>query len=134
MFNAKLFRHSLLLLLIIAVLFQVSEILHLSWTFWWFDMVLHFLGGFWVGMIVFLIWNHYFGISALSRVKVIVLVIAGTLLVGIAWEVFELYFGVTSLSDGAEYNTDTLSDLVLDVCGGFFATLYAYNLESKNTL
>lgn len=133
MFNTRLFKHSFALLVIIAVLFQITETFYLSWTFWWFDMVLHFLGGFWVSMVMFLFWNHYFRVLAIDRLKSVAIVLVGTILIGVTWEIFELCLGVTLVSDTV-YWSDTFSDLAMDILGGFFGILYSQKLVHKNIL
>jgi len=95
-------------------------------------MILHFLGGFWVSTVVFLFWNHYFSASTTGWLKIVTIILVWTFLIGIAWEIFELYFEVTSFSDGLAYWRDTASDLSMDIIGGIFGSLYSIRLNKIN--
>ena len=48
------------------------------------------------------------------------------ILVGVLWEIFELHFGITLLSDGIIYIRDTASDLIMDISGGLLGVVYSY--------
>jgi uncharacterized membrane protein YjdF len=89
---------------------------------WWFDVVMHFAGGFWVAMLaLFLIREHSF-----DNLILLWLVLGLVMLIGVAWEFME--FGLNHFVGGwAErifYQTnieDTLGDLIADICGGLVA-------------
>jgi hypothetical protein len=88
----------------------------LYWRFRWFDMPMHFLGGFlvvsavlWCVTFIPLPW-------ALSKLNRPALALASALIIGIAWEVFEYTAGITRGEPG--YWFDTLHDLALDLFGG----------------
>ena len=88
------------------------------WSIWWFDMPMHFLGGFWLGL--FLIW--LFPLEKMSG-KMIFKIILGVLLIGIFWEIFEVIVNNNTLQ--LPFNTlDTLSDIFFDLAGGTFAVFY----------
>jgi hypothetical protein len=120
----RLFKHTFLLLVIIGLLNWVGTYLYLYWTIWWFDMLMHFISGLEVGMAAVLIWQYFYP-TKIRLTKKMAIGVLGGLTVGLLWEAYELYFGITTLSDGVAYYTDTVSDLILDLCGGFFAGLYA---------
>ena len=108
-----------LVLIIVGVLDWVGIWLQLFWTVSWYDIPVHFLGGFWVGsMVVWFISQRKSQVS-LSYRKLFVTVLAWTILVGLLWEVFELAIGVTSFLDGFNYVSDTSKDLLMDTLGGF---------------
>ena len=90
---------------------------HWYYSLPWFDMLMHFLGGLWLGLAF--VWLYPAGTSYLK-------IIAGVLLVGIFWEIFELivnnYFPNEPLDWG-----DTLSDLSFDMLGGGVAVFYLIN-------
>lgn len=95
-------------------------------------MVMHFLAGLCVAMGGISVWLYIFNKTYLSRYKNIFIGLFFVVVVGLLWEVFELNYDITFFSDGAEYWTDTISDLVLDISGGVAGVLYAYYLENKN--
>ena len=80
----------------------------LYWKFQWFDLMTHFLGGIWAAL--FFYWVD----SAFGRASNLLLVVGSALLLGMAWEVFELAAGI---SNAPNYVSDTLIDLLMDILG-----------------
>lgn len=99
---------------------MVATKFFLYYSISWFDMMMHFLGGLWVGL--FFIW--FFppkDTSFVSIVKIFLFV----LFVGILWEFFELY--VNNFLARMSFNPrDTLSDIFFDLGGGLLAVLYLF--------
>lgn len=95
----------------------------------WFDMLMHFLGGLWLG----LAWVWFLSSQSLRlspepkalalTAKSILQIILLVLLVGILWEVFEFFVDETIAKNGFDL-ADTLSDLLFDSLGGFSAIFY----------
>ena len=87
-------------------------------SIWYFDIIMHFLGGIWVGFMI--IW--FLKIKLISS-KTILQIILGVFLIGVLWEFFEII-----LNDYTTQNPfnilDTVSDIFCDLAGGTFATLY----------
>lgn len=127
--NKRLFRDTAILFVVIGVLDFLANKLYLYWTTWWMDMILHFLSGGVVAMTVILVLSS---LSWLSRRHVIASVIFSVLTVGLVWELFELWFEVTSLADGIVYWTDTSSDIFLDLLGGFLGMKYSFYILNKH--
>ncbi len=125
--DTTLFKHTFMSLVVVAVLDIVAIKLHLFWSFSWFDMPVHFMGGFCVALasVWMVSYNSHF--KVLYR-NIFFISLCGALCVGVAWEIFELYFGITFLSDGILYIRDTGSDLSMDVLGGLFGSWYAFSL------
>ena len=126
MLKSRLFKHAFVLLVVVAVLNLLAETLYLNWTLNGFDKILHLLSGTCVAMAVFLYFK--FKPADRSKTKMILTTVLTVFLVGILWEIYELYFGITSLSDGIAYVTDTLSDMAMDIIGGFFGSLYSLRM------
>ena len=76
--------------------------------------MMHLLGGTWIAMtLVGLEYLHKLPVKLnLFRVMLVVLGI------GLAWEIYELFFGLTLTAQGG-YLADTLSDLFFDLIGGY---------------
>ena len=108
----------------------VGDIFHLKWSIWWYDIPLHFLGGSLVAMSVVLLW-HFLYLNTVHKNAIVLTAVFSALTVGIVWEIYELYFGITSLSDGWYYYFDTIKDLVVDVCGAVLASVYSLKLISR---
>ena len=131
--DTPLFKQTVTLLLIIAVLDLMAFIFYLHWTIWWYDVLLHFLSGVCVAMATVMFWNHFRVASQTSVLKMIFIALLGTFIVGFLWEVYELSLGATSFLEGVAYWRDTASDLIMDTSGGFFGALYAYELTDKSS-
>src|SRR3989344_1124565 len=102
----------LVTLAILATLPLIGLEYHFYWRFIWLDTISHALGGAWAAF--FLFWlRSYFGHG-----PSIVWGIAGALILGVIWEVFEL---VAGLVPEANYALDTSIDLLMDVIGGAVA-------------
>lgn len=133
MVKNKLYRNTFWLLFFIGVLNLFATYLYLYWTSSWFDLLMHFLGGFWVAMVVVSLWA-VFNKNKIVYPKIFSVILWVTV-VGVLWEIFELSIGATELSDGIRFIADTLSDIVMDIIGGLVGTKYSYylmNLKNKN--
>ncbi len=130
MLRKPLFRSAFGLLLVIWAIFIIGYEFSLNYFFWWYDCILHFLSGGCVAMGTIWLWDYFFPTN--NKHKLILVGFIGTLIVGLIWEIFEIHYGLTFLSDGIIYIRDTASDLLLDVCGGYFATLYSFKILFKN--
>ena len=116
MFFNRYFIPSFALLVLIALLHYIALDRAYYWTLSWYDIMMHFFGGLWV--VLFITWVMRSGIfhflpSHMSFVKILSIVI----LVGLIWESYEVYFGLTFVSD-PEYWGDTTLDIVMDIVGG----------------
>lgn len=130
MVDKKLFKIAVFLLASVAFLNFVDSKLYLSWDYWWFDKSLHFIAGVIVGISAFL-FSQYFPSFFNRNKKIIVFSLVSIFIIGVLWEFFELYFDITSLSDGDIYYKDTFLDLVMDVSGGFLGTIYSLRSKRK---
>ncbi|KND48072.1 MAG: putative membrane protein (4 TMH) [Parcubacteria bacterium C7867-006] len=130
MIEKRLFKRMFVLLIVVAVLSVIDRNLYLTWNFWWFDKMMHFIAGISVGMAVILT-MMYFQKFLDNKLKMLFFSIIGVLIVGLLWELFELYFGITFLSDGLAYYKDTITDLSMDTIGGILGTIYSYRFIKK---
>ena len=110
------------IIVLIAVLHYAAVALYLYWSYWWFDNVMHFLGGLAIGL--FLYWFFYRSNIVSSRQAPWALVIAGTIVVGVGWEIFEYVMHFTYTSKES-YVFDTSLDLLMDLLGACAACLAA---------
>jgi len=92
------------------------------WYFsiWYFDMPMHFLGGFWLGLA--LIW--LFSVKELSF-KIIFKIILGVFFIGIFWELFEVFVDKT-IAQNSFNLLDTVSDMCFDLAGGGLSIIYFF--------
>ena len=96
---------------------------YLQWS--WFDVALHFLGGFFVAMLLWNFFQKYVGTTKLAN---LVIVCGLTALVGIFWELAEYTANQTLVEPFYRWFEirayfigdlrDTLFDLAMDISGG----------------
>ena len=96
------------------------------WRFWWFDIIMHFLGGFWLALLAFYIlylsdlkekieiWTQRVQIGFFEKYSFLIISLMFVLSIGILWEIFELFFAFP-LKQG--YLFDTILDLIMDMMG-----------------
>ncbi len=88
---------------------------------WYFDIIMHTLGGMWVGMFFLYVFERreYKPLT----IGLFLRVMACVLLVGLLWEMYEFYI-FQHLSRNTFDLTDTLSDVGFDLLGGALSGLY----------
>lgn len=131
MMQTKLFKTAFAILFALGFLVIVGDKLYLVDSLWWYDIILHNLGGALISLTVLLFWNYFWPASLPSRGKTIFLVTLIALVIGIIWEKYELLAGITFLSDGMAYVLDTAKDLTDDVLGSFLGAIYGLYLLKK---
>ena len=93
----------------------------------WFDMPMHFLGGFWLGLgAIYLLLPKQDYRSSIIKTILIVLFFA------LAWEGFE-FFVDANFSKKVFDIYDTLSDICFGLAGGFSAIFYFFKRIGVNT-
>jgi hypothetical protein len=124
--SSKLVREFWILIIFISALNALVAYEDINWKWQNVDNLLHFLGGAWVALGA--IWLYFlsgFFKETVSFIKFIATYILSVTAVSVAWEIFELLYGVTSVGDPVYY-FDTRMDFVMDLLGGLAACLYAY--------
>lgn len=104
----------------------------------WFDMVMHALGGAWLAAVFIAIgaarYPSFFApLSLLLRTLRVVLLV---LLAGFAWELYEYGFAVWATAEFGDLGfaqplADTLSDLALDVLGATVVSAFLFPKERE---
>ncbi|MEX2436600.1 MAG: hypothetical protein WD471_00370, partial [Candidatus Paceibacterota bacterium] len=115
-------------------LFWAGHLMGLFESILWYDKLLHFIGGMWIGLIIIWVYKKYkekipfyqeFKIKPLKMLVILILV------VGIGWEVFEFALVQYSLyAHGVAPNLqpsrlDILGDIITNTLGtitGYFIT------------
>ncbi len=115
-----LLKHSAILISIIFFLNFLAGKFYWYYTIWFFDMLMHFLGGLWLALLFFVIFP-----KALPTLSTIIKILVWVLVVGILWEIFEIIF-VNYVAQNSFNTTDTLSDICCDLAGGLTGILYVY--------
>lgn len=86
----------------------------------WFDMFMHFLGGFWLALGIMYVFPPKIK-SSISILKILL----GVLVIGLIWEFFEIIVDA-NFSKNIFDLEDTLSDLCFDLAGGLVALFYFF--------
>jgi hypothetical protein len=131
------------LLIFIIGFHTVAVINHWYWTYPWFDMPMHFLGGFWLAMFYFWL-NSKFNIVKIQTPNInrnfwrsdfpkSILVLGFVALIGVLWEFIEFLYYIFIFKNGYfffwgtplatvvnsyDVYRDTLGDLFFDLVGG----------------
>lgn len=94
------------------------------YQYWWFDISLHFLGGFFMAMLMV----HYLAdIKTSSRLKYYLIIVGAVSFIGVVWE-FAEYLASQTLIEPLYNNfqirayfigdlDDTMNDLLMDILG-----------------
>lgn len=120
----KLIRRSAEIILAIFLVNYAAMTFYWYATIWWFDIPMHFLGGFWLGLSA--LWLYFYARKMprqdMRLGRALFVCCAAVVVFGVAWEFFE--FGIDRLITLAPHNRlDTASDILFDLAGGLSATL-----------
>lgn len=114
----KLFiRLAVLIFLILVANFTANKFYWYS-SIPYFDMIMHFLGGFWLALLFIWLYNKE-KLNSINILKVMLSILA----IGVVWELFEIIVN-NSLAKNPFDAGDTLSDLFFDLFGGVCALWY----------
>lgn len=112
---------------VMGIVHVIALELSLYWRYDWLDIPMHILGGFSVA----------FGFYTLCERKIFIQrrhvtlfpLLFLVLIVGLLWEVFEIWAGIPLLED--DFETDIAYDLIMDIAGGFLGWVVAKSLNVK---
>lgn len=120
-----LFIFLFILSIVIAALHFLAFEFYFYWTFWWFDILMHFLGGLWISLMALwvLFLSGYITQFHLSYRSAFFVAIFSVIVIGIGWELFEIWSGI-SLEDKTNYLFDTTVDFIMNLFGALSGYLY----------
>ena len=121
--------------LAVVTVHLVAVVIGLYWIWQWFDVPMHFAGGFAVGMLGLSIWQR--GVVGLKAEKQLqwwlapMFIVGFVSFIGIGWEIYEFFMdSFFNAQINAVYQFvrqpsigDTIFDLVFDIFGGAAAIL-----------
>lgn len=90
------------------------------YLFWYFDMMMHFIGG--ITVLLLLVYIFYDKIQSAKKFPVWQL-LAALFIIGFGWELYEQVVA-NLISHNPQIYLDSISDLFFDVAGGIFGLLY----------
>jgi len=110
--------------ILVAVLHQTALSLGLYWTVEWLDILMHFLGGVLIALItlLFIYDKKFVSFSNHHPILMFFFALTFVLIIGLAWELWELYMGMSDIKTDA---VDSGIDIVMDTIGGVVAYLYS---------
>lgn len=106
----------LLVALLVLGLDKIAQDNFLYWTYWWYDIMMHFLGGFLVAGIALWFFLRFFRPDFKNAKCAFTVAVATGIIVGIGWEFFEYFSGALLQQEGSIVG-DTALDLVMDTVG-----------------
>lgn len=106
----------------------------------WFDMVMHTLGGAWLAAVFVTVGDSRFPsfLRELPRFRYTLRVVLLVLIAGLAWELYQHVFAVWATARFGDLGfaqplSDTLSDLLLDAVGAVIAALLLFRKSGSET-
>lgn len=106
-----LFFSALCLAAVFQFLHYAAMVYKLYWVFWWFDILMHFIGGLVIGV---------FALLLLKKAQELY-IIPIALLVVITWEWFEVYIVKIPIWNPTNYAIDTVTDIIWGSVGFYVA-------------
>src|SRR3989344_4635970 len=132
MFKQKIFIASFIVLIIVAVSNYAGIKYGLYWTYRWFDIPVHALGGLWVSLLFLSAYPYLQKVSnKLDSRKVLQSLLIVILAVTISWEIFELAIGSVFPGQGLTYWIDTITDIINAFIGSIVGYAF-YIIEKRN--
>ncbi|HPS21258.1 MAG TPA: hypothetical protein PLO44_00400 [Candidatus Paceibacterota bacterium] len=116
----KLFIRLATVILFIFFLNFIGSKFYWYYSVWYFDIIMHTLGGFWVALAALWIFPTK---EQKITYKYIIQILLIVLTIGIFWEFFEIFVNET-IAQNPFNILDTVSDIFCDLAGGTFATIY----------
>lgn len=124
-------------ILLVAMLHILATVFDWYFYFWWYDVMMHFLGGVAAGFGGVALWFTLFPDPSVRTGEILgqaLFVLGFVAIVGIAWEWSEAIIGsleVSSLGMMQPGLTDTMLDFYFDLLGGAVAWLLAQLLLER---
>ncbi|MBX4200448.1 hypothetical protein KW790_03265 [Candidatus Parcubacteria bacterium] len=113
------------ILIILGVLHYMASLFYWYWSVPYFDKFIHFLAGISLGFFGIWLWwdSGLFGKFRPSMRQAFITAFVFVLVAGVAWEFFELVYGMANPAYGETYGQDTFLDLLADMVGASIAGL-----------
>jgi uncharacterized membrane-anchored protein len=131
MFKKPLLKELFFTSLLVLILHVIALKFFLYWSTDWFDILMHLLGGVVIGLLAMFLFytSGYMKFPKDHLGSIFAMTIGAVLLVGLTWELWEIFVGFTDVLDD---QADTMLDLVMDTIGGFVAFGYGKKFVWKD--
>ena len=122
------------LIFTIAVIDAMALRYHLFYTYRWFDIPLHLLGGLWVSLSI--LWYYFIFRQGKAQIQeereMFIFALSGTFAVALAWELFEYTVNAYIVLDKYDM-IDTFKDLSMGMIGATIgARIFIYKIHKKH--
>jgi L-cystine uptake protein TcyP (sodium:dicarboxylate symporter family) len=114
------------ILVLILHLIAIAE--HLYWKYWWYDNIVHFLGGITISLVVLFYLERFQFLKNTSELGYMGFGCLGALIVSLLWEFFEYSAGVSFVTANS-FVLDTVLDISTGFIGAWCASMYAYAMR-----
>lgn len=136
MHNRSLLLLTFSMIIVFGALHQVASALYFYWTLWWFDNLMHLLGGLSLGF--FSLWMvNFSGLfgppRVLTRRWAVIVSLVVVVIIASAWEVFEYVNGMTQATEES-YAQDVVHDLLAGALGAFLAAFIVGRRKFYNSV
>lgn len=113
MIQKRLLQHLIFLMFFIFLVNFFALKFYWYSLIWYLDIMMHFLGGFWIGLFFLYIFSR--GKQLSFNLNLLFKLLLMGFLIGLLWELYEFYLNIVA---GTSFNlNDTLSDLFFDLLG-----------------
>lgn len=110
--------------IVVLILHILALKFYLYWTIGWYDILMHFLGGFLIGLLIIsFIRRIHVGEEILNTKLLSISVISGVLVIALGWELWEIFVGFTNI---LKDKGDTILDIIMGLGGGLSSVFYYY--------
>ncbi len=128
----KLFKILTYLIFFILIVNFLAMKFHWYYSLWYFDMIMHFLGGAWLGLSILWLLFRKEVIPTHVYSSLFLKVAAGVLIFGIGWEIYEFLVDYFIVFNFSRFNlSDTISDILCDFSGGMVALYFVTHIMSR---
>lgn len=130
MTRSSLAKKSLFTVLLIAGLHFLAETFYWYVSIWYFDNLMHFLGGLFLSLFSATVLYNY--LKNKNSRETFFLIMFFVILIGIGWELFEyaVQFFIKNSHRLADI-TDSFFDMVFDILGGALGILFVLKSKSR---
>ena len=94
------------------VLHEAGLSFTLYWSYWWFDLVVHAVGGLSIGLFA----TYFFASRRLAACVALSVIVC--------WEIFEVFIVHVPIVDESLYVIDTITDVMIGMAGASAAWLF----------
>ncbi|MGM0482314.1 MAG: hypothetical protein ACQEP6_00415 [Patescibacteria group bacterium] len=113
-------------ILFLIVFHLLAIFFYLYWFYWWLDTLVHFLGGFSLGLLAMWVDRKLTPYREIYFEEHFFRVFLAVFIISVFWEVFEVIVGYTDPSLGSLFWAGTLADITAGLLGGSLSIIILF--------